>query len=147
MTDPPVAPPVYPTSRTVNRFNDLFDANRFTSACAPLIFRDSSLGVDVQGAGFVCEPVHNLVSRLMIAPDGVTYQGSRHSDEQESEFFSSADPWCRPVRTATGPDGALWVADMYRQVIEHPEWIPEDWQVKLDLYAGQTAGTYLSGLP
>ena len=28
----------------------------------------------------------------------------------------------------TGPDGALWVADMYRAVIEHPEWIPDDWQ-------------------
>ncbi|MCA9230369.1 MAG: neutral/alkaline non-lysosomal ceramidase N-terminal domain-containing protein [Planctomycetales bacterium] len=139
-TDPPVAPPVFPTSRTVNRFNDLFDANRFTSACSPLIFRDSTLGEDVQGAAFICEPVHNLVSRLMLSPNGVTYQATRHRDEQSSEFFSSTDPWCRPVRTATGPDGALWVADMYRQVIEHPEWIPEDWQVKLDLYAGRRQG-------
>jgi len=140
MTDPPVAPPVYPTSRTVNRFNDLFDANRFTSACSPLIFRDTTLGEDAQGAGFICEPVHNLVSRLMLSPHGVTYQGSRHPDEQSSEFFSSTDPWCRPVRLATGPDGALWVADMYRQVIEHPEWISDDWQVKLDLYAGRRQG-------
>ncbi len=140
MTDPPVAPPVYPTSRTVNRFNDLFDANRFTSACSPLIFRDTTLGEDVHGAGFICEPVHNLVSRLMLSPHGVTYQGSRHPDEQSSEFFSSTDPWCRPVRLATGPDGALWVADMYRQVIEHPEWISDDWQVKLDLYAGRRQG-------
>jgi len=140
LTDPPVAPPVFPTSRTVNRFNDLFDANRFTSACSPLIFRDASLGEEVHGAAFVCEPVHNLVSRLMLKPDGVTYQGSRHPDEQESEFFSSTDPWCRPVRTATGPDGSLWIADMYRQVIEHPEWIPDDWQVKLDLYAGRRQG-------
>jgi len=140
MTDPPVAPPVYPTSRTVNRFNDLFDANRFTSACSPLIFRDSSLGEDVRGAGFVCEPVHNLVSRLMLEPKGVTFSGVRHADEQESEFFSSSDPWSRPVRTATGPDGSLWIADMYRQVIEHPEWISDDWQVKLDLYAGKRQG-------
>ena len=140
MTDPPVAPPVYPTSRTVNRYNDMFDANRFTSACSPLIFRDTALGEGVHGEGFICEPVHNLVSRLMLTPDGVTYRGSRHPDEQSSEFFSSSDPWCRPVRLATGPDGALWVADMYRQVIEHPEWIPEDWQVKLDLYAGRRQG-------
>ena len=140
MTDPPVAPPVYPTSRTVNRFIDLFDANRFTSACSPLIFRDTTLGEDVHGAGFICEPVHNLVSRLMLTPHGVTYQGSRHPAEQSSEFFTSSDPWCRPVRLATGPDGALWVADMYRQVIEHPEWISDDWQVKLDLYAGRRQG-------
>ncbi|NOY43220.1 MAG: c-type cytochrome [Planctomycetes bacterium] len=140
MTDPPVAPPVYPTSRTINRFNDLFDANRFTSACGPLIFRDTSLGHDTQGVAFICEPVHNLVSRLMLSPNGVTFTGSRHPDEQDSEFFSSSDTWCRPVRLATGPDGALWIADMYRQVIEHPEWISEGWQAKLDLYAGNKRG-------
>jgi len=140
MTDPPVAPPVYPTSRTINRFNDLFDANRFTSACSPTIFRDSSLGNDMQGAAFICEPVHNLVSRLMLEPSGVTFAGSRHAAEQSSEFFSSSDPWCRPARLATGPDGALWVADMYRMVIEHPEWIPTGWQAKINLYAGNDRG-------
>ena len=140
MTDPPVAPPVYPTSRTAGRFNDLFDANRFTSACSPLIFRDKTLGPDTQGAAFICAPVHNLVSRLMLTPHGVTYQGHRHRSEQHSEFFSSTDPWCRPVHLATGPDGALWVADMVRQTIEHPQWIPEAWQIKLDLYAGNQLG-------
>ena len=40
----------------------------------------------------------------------------------------------------TGPDGALWVADMYRHVIEHPEWIPHDWQKRLDLRAGHDKG-------
>jgi putative heme-binding domain-containing protein len=40
----------------------------------------------------------------------------------------------------TGPDGTLWVADMYRQVIEHPEWIPEAWQERLNLYAGNDRG-------
>ena len=41
---------------------------------------------------------------------------------------------------ATGPDGALWVADMYRQVIEHPEWIPQEGQKQLDLRAGSDKG-------
>ncbi len=40
----------------------------------------------------------------------------------------------------TAPDNSLWVCDMYRQVIEHPEWIPEAWQAKLDLYAGYNRG-------
>ena len=39
-----------------------------------------------------------------------------------------------------GPDGALWVADMYRLVIEHPEWIPKEWQARLDLRAGHDKG-------
>ena len=40
----------------------------------------------------------------------------------------------------TGPDGALWVADMYRFVIEHPKWIPQDWQSRLNLRAGDDRG-------
>ncbi|MBX6315350.1 MAG: HEAT repeat domain-containing protein, partial [Isosphaeraceae bacterium] len=40
----------------------------------------------------------------------------------------------------TGPDGALWIADMYRAVIEHPEWIPDDWEARLDLRAGHDQG-------
>ena len=140
LTDPPTAPPVYPSSRTVDRFNDLFAEDRFTSACSPTIFRDSTLGPDVQGAAFVCEPVHNLVSRLMLSGDGNVLQARRHADEMESEFLGSRDNWFRPTRLATGPDGTLWVADMYRMVIEHPEWIPEAWQERLNLYAGNDRG-------
>ena len=40
-------------------------------------------------------------------------------------IFASRDPWCRPVMTRTGPEGALWVVDMYRYMIEHPQWLPE----------------------
>jgi putative heme-binding domain-containing protein len=40
----------------------------------------------------------------------------------------------------TGPDGTLWVCDMYRHVIEHPQWIPEAWQARLNLSAGHDRG-------
>src|SRR6185369_1236886 len=46
----------------------------------------------------------------------------------------------RPVMAKTGPDGALYVADMYRLVIEHPEWIPDDVKQHLDLRAGHDKG-------
>jgi len=137
---PSPAPPVYPSSRLVDRFNDMWAANRFTSACSPAVFRDVTLGEDLAGSALVCEPVHNLVHRTLLVDDGVTFHGERHGDEQQSEFLSSTDVWSRPVKVATGPDGALWVADMYRHVIEHPQWIPEDWQARLDLYAGADKG-------
>lgn len=140
LTTPAGAPPVFPTSRTVDRFNDMSRANRFTSACGPTIFRDSSLGPDIDNAAFLCEPVHNLVHRVMLEPNGVTFRGHRHPTEQKSEFLSSTDPWFRPVRLATGPDRTLWVCDMYRHVIEHPQWIPEAWQARLYLYAGHDIG-------
>lgn len=131
LTDPAVAPPVYPTSRTVDRFNDLFALNRFTSACSPHLSGDDAL---------VCEPVHNLISRIVLSRGEVPLQGGRHPQETNSEFLASSDNWFRPVRILSAPDGSLWICDMYRHVIEHPEWIPEAWQKKLDLYAGHDRG-------
>ena len=140
LTSPARAPEVFPASRTVDRFNDLFAANRFTSACSPHVFRDTSLGADIGAAAFICEPVHNLVSRVMLEDNGVTFRGLRHASELDSEFLASTDGWFRPVCVKTGPDGGLWIADMYRMVIEHPQWIPESWQTKLDLTAGHERG-------
>ena len=71
---------------------------------------------------------------------GVTFSSRRAADEQASEFLASSDNWFRPTTIRTGPDGALWVADMYRAVIEHPQWIPADWQKRLDLRAGHDKG-------
>jgi putative membrane-bound dehydrogenase-like protein len=136
----PGLPRVYPVSRTLPRFNDLDTANRFTSACSPTVYRDDLFGPNFAGNLFVCEPVHDLVSRLIVSPAGGTFQGRRAVGEERAEFLASIDNWCRPVFARTGPDGALWVSDMYRQVIEHPQWIPADWQKRLDLRAGHELG-------
>ncbi len=135
-----VAAEVIPTSRTVDRFNDLDRANRVTSACGAAIVRDARLGPDLDGAALFCEPVHNAVCRLMLQPDGLSFRGSRSAADQTSEFFCSHDNWFRPVRVMNAPDGSLWVADMYRHVIEHPQWIPEAWQAQLDVRAGADKG-------
>ncbi|MCH8043021.1 MAG: neutral/alkaline non-lysosomal ceramidase N-terminal domain-containing protein [Planctomycetes bacterium] len=131
---------IFPASRTLERFNDFDRANRFTSACSPMIYRDQLLGGPFVGNSFVCEPVHNLVHREIVAPKGYTFTSRRPDDEQRSEFLASTDSWFRPSMVRTGPDGALWISDMYRFVIEHPKWIPEDWQKRLDLRAGEGRG-------
>ncbi|APZ91951.1 neutral/alkaline non-lysosomal ceramidase N-terminal domain-containing protein [Fuerstiella marisgermanici] len=136
----PGAAPVFPTSKTMARFNDFHAANRFTSACSTSIYRDHLLGEEFYGNAFTCEPVHNLVSRLVLERDGVTFKGRRARDEQKSEFFASSDNWTRPVMVRTGPDGAIYIADMYRQVIEHPQWIPDEYQRKMNLRAGDDRG-------
>ncbi|MEX0937369.1 MAG: PVC-type heme-binding CxxCH protein [Pirellulales bacterium] len=147
ISEQPGAAPVFPISRTLARFNDLHTADRFTSACSPAIYRDTLLGEPLVGNVFVCEPVHNLVHREVVEPRGVTFTARRAASEQEREFLSSSDNWFRPVMCRTGPDGALWVADMYRAVIEHPEWIPDDWQARLDLRAGHEQGRIYRVLP
>jgi putative membrane-bound dehydrogenase-like protein len=131
---------LYPASRTLARFNDPGSANRATSACGPSPYRDELLGPGFASSLFVCEPVHNLVHRMVLGPDGASYVGRRAEGEQESEFLASTEDWFRPVWARTGPDGALWIADMNRAVIEHPEWIPDDWEARIDLRAGEETG-------
>ncbi len=136
----PGASPVFPTSRTLARFNDLHTANRFTSACSPIVYRDDLFGPHFENNVFISEPVHNLVHREIMRPDGTTFKSQRAADEHESEFLTSSDNWFRPTMLRTGPDGSLWIADMYRYVIEHPEWIPDDWEKRIDLRAGHDRG-------
>ena len=111
-----------------------------SSACSVMVYRDELFGPAFANNSFVSGPVHNLVHREIMSGKGVTFTSRRAVDEQQSEFLASSDNWTRPTTIQTGPDGTLWVADMYRQVIEHPEWIPEEWQKRLDLRAGHDKG-------
>ena len=136
----PDASRVFAASRGIATFHNPATADRVTSACSPLIYRDTLLGPAYAGNAFACEPVHNLVTRLVLEPDGVTFAGHRAPDERASEFLASTDPWSRPVQVRTGPDGALWVVDMYRSVIEHPRWIRPERLAVLDVRAGADRG-------
>ncbi|MCS7159536.1 MAG: HEAT repeat domain-containing protein, partial [Gemmatales bacterium] len=117
----------------------------FTSACGIHIYLGDVLPADYQGGAYVCDPVHNLVHRCRIVPQGAIFVAQRV--EQKSEFFASRDPWCRPVFLSTGPDGALYIADFYRAVVEHPQWIPPDVQKRLDLRAGHDRGRIYRVVP
>ncbi len=138
---------IFPQSRTLTRFNDPGGANRFSSANSAMVYRDELFGPAFTDNVFISEPVHNLVHREIMQPSGLTFTSHRAEDEQTSEFLASSDNWFRPTMLATGPDGALWVADMYRLVIEHPQWIPKEWQEKLDLRAGADQGRIYRVLP
>lgn len=138
---------LHPASRMLERFNHPESANRPTSVCGLGVYRDTLLGAEYNQNLFVCEPVHNLVRRLVPKPDSVTFAAERPPDEQQSEFFASRDNWSRPVQVRTGPDGALYVVDMYRFVIEHPRWIPAERLAKLDVRAGADKGRIYRVVP
>lgn len=114
--------------------------NTVTGACGLGLYRDELLGKEFTGNAFTCEPVNLLVTRRILKPHGSTFQAERAADERESEFLASTDGWHRPVHITTGPDGSLWVADMYRFLIEHPRWIPPADLVKIDPRAGAGLG-------
>lgn len=127
----PFPPRVYAASKPARRYNAFDIQHHFQSACSAMVYRDVLLFPrDDRGPGertqhaFVCDPVHNLVHHSILTDHGVSFTAARAPDEQNREFFASTDNWCRPVMTLTGPDGALWVVDMYRYMIEHPEYLP-----------------------
>ncbi|MCA9064147.1 MAG: hypothetical protein KDA96_13840 [Planctomycetaceae bacterium] len=120
---------------------------RATSACGAGIYRDVLLGSDFQDDAFTCEPVHQSVHRIDFRREGDAFAGRRGVGEESREFLCSSDRWFRPVQACTGPDGALWVVDMYRYVIEHSRWIPRSTLAELDVYAGQGRGRIYRVLP
>ncbi len=98
---------------TLDENGKLFE---FTSACAPLVYRGDQLGIEYQGNAFVCDPAANLIRRNIIWEDGFVLN-ARHA-YAEREFLASTDERFRPVALCTGPDGALYIADMYRGIIQ-----------------------------
>ncbi len=122
----PHNPPVYPASSMEKRFHSFGEAGRFTSACGIEVYRDRVLFDDGKTHAFTCEPFHNVVQHHVLEDDGVTFKATRDPAESKMDFLASEDRWCRPVMVRTGPDGALWVADMYRYMIEHPQWLPQN---------------------
>ena len=88
---------------------------------------------------FVCESVSNLVHVDKQHDSGATFVSSRVGRAQK-EFLASRDAWFRPVNTYVGPDGALYIVDYYRQIIEHPEWMSEEAVKAGGLYNGKDMG-------
>lgn len=131
---------LFQISTVLERFNEAGDASRVTGACGIGIYRDEWLGAELDGNAFTCEPVANVVRRTVLDRRGSAAVGRRAPEEQAREFLASRDPWFRPVQATTGPDGALWIVDMYRFVIEHPRWIPAAKLAELDVRAGATMG-------
>ena len=110
----------------------------FTSACGNTAYAGGNFPSPYDRSYFVCEPVHNLVHCDLLAPSGATYIAQRSVDK--AEFLASTDGWFKPVFTTVGPDGALYVVDYYRKYVEHPDYVPEGMEGKLDLRAGAGQG-------
>jgi putative membrane-bound dehydrogenase-like protein len=129
---PTGSPPVYPASPLEKRYHSFEQSGHFTSACSGMIYNDDWLfgSTRVQHA-FTCEPFHNLVQHNIVRDSGVSFTSSRPVGEGREDFFASEDRWCRPVMVRTGPDGSLWVADMVRYMIEHPDWLPPEGKEEL----------------
>jgi putative membrane-bound dehydrogenase-like protein len=98
---------------------DDFTLASFTAACSPTVLRGEGLGADANGDIFVCEPTGNLVKRYKLGPAEGSARLVAKSLHAEFDFLTSTHERFRPVAGTTGPDGALYLADMYRGLVQH----------------------------
>jgi putative heme-binding domain-containing protein len=136
----------------------LTDVGVITSACGLTAYLGGTFPPDYETATFVAEPVSNLGHVDQLVDKGVSFTAQRLFPH--SEFLASSDPKFRPVNLYVGPDGALYVVDYYRQIIEHPEWMSEDVVTSGELYndtdkgriyriqaTGKQKAEWIKGLP
>jgi mono/diheme cytochrome c family protein/glucose/arabinose dehydrogenase len=89
----------------------------FTAVCAPLVYRGDRLPSELYGNVFVAEPGANLVSRIILSDDGTTLRARKAYER--GEFLASTDERFRPVDLSTGPDGTIYIVDLYRGILQH----------------------------
>jgi putative membrane-bound dehydrogenase-like protein len=120
-------------------------AGYFTSATGITVYEGGLFDTAGEHWVFVADVGSNLIHRKRLLPDGVTFRGERI--DKDTEFIRSTDIWFRPVQMAIGPDGALYVADMYRETIEHPLSLPPELKSQLDLTSGNNRGRIYRVVP
>ncbi len=113
-------------------------AGYFTGATGITIFRGDAWPKEYHGWAVIGDVGSNLIHRKRLESDGVGFKA--HRVDKKSEFVTSSDIWFRPVQFANAPDGALYIADMYREVIEHPASLHPVVKKHLDLTSGRDRG-------
>jgi glucose/arabinose dehydrogenase/mono/diheme cytochrome c family protein len=94
--------------------------NHFTGVAGQEIFRGHRLPPSVYGDLFIPEPVGRLIRRAKVKNEN----GKKvlYNAYDKAEFMASTDLNFRPVQAKTGPDGALYIVDMYRGIIQESNW-------------------------
>ncbi|SEK30222.1 DUF7133 domain-containing protein [Parapedobacter koreensis] len=104
----------------LNRLRPDSTLNHFTACTGQSVFRGTSLPEDMKGDLFICEPVGRLIRRAKVTNTGGKITLTNVYDHEE--FIASSDMNFRPVNTQTGPDGNMYIVDMYRGIIQESEW-------------------------
>lgn len=113
-------------------------AGYFTGATGVTIYRGNAWPKPFYGWAIIGDVGSNLIHRKRLERQGIGYRAYRV--DEKSEFVTSDDIWFRPVQFANAPDGTLYVADMSREVIEHPKSLPPVIKKHLDLTSGRDRG-------
>lgn len=94
--------------------------NHFTACAGQSIYRGNMLPADTYGDLFIPEPVGRIIRRAKVT--NVNGEITLRNAYDKQEFIGSTDINFRPVNTATGPDGSMYIVDMYHGIIQESNW-------------------------
>ncbi|MCP5537565.1 MAG: c-type cytochrome [Akkermansiaceae bacterium] len=89
-----------------------------TASCGVVIYRGDNFPASAQGMAFSCEPSADLVKAIQLTRDAWNKPSGSHP-LGTNEFLASTDEWFLPCNLYTGPDGTLWMVDMYFGMLQH----------------------------
>jgi putative membrane-bound dehydrogenase-like protein len=116
-------------------------AGQFTAACGVCVTHSSIFGHTDTTTVLTCEPTGGLVQRKQISRTrGFASETADSTSAPGKEWLASRDTWFRPVDLYEGPGGDIYVVDMYRAVIEHPDWVPAELKNRPDQRFGDEHG-------
>lgn len=110
----------------------------FTAATGIMAYRGDTWPLQYRGQLFVGDVANNLVYHSRLIDRGFFWTAERA--DSKHEFLASRDVWHRPVQLALGPDGEMYVVDMYRELIETVESMPPELLKQVDPSAGIDRG-------
>jgi mono/diheme cytochrome c family protein/glucose/arabinose dehydrogenase len=93
------------------------------------IQRGHQYGAEWVGDAFVPEAAGSAVAHFAVEGSGTEVRAEHRlyddDDFGSREFLVSTDERFRPVDAEFGPDGAIWLIDMYRGVIQHADYVSD----------------------
>lgn len=123
--------------------------DHFTGASGGTFYGGDAFPESFRSSIFTGDVAGNLVHRdvLTLQNNSPLFVAKRAEGEKDREFLASTDPWFRPANFTVGPDGYLYIIDMYRQHIETPVSIPEDLKKDMDFTNGEQYGRIYRVVP
>ena len=119
--------PIHSTSLNRGYQKGVVDANGYlkevTAACGPLLYRGGVFPDAYNLNAFVCVPEANLIKRNVLSFKNTQTTGRQAIEGKE--FLASSDEGFRPVNLFSGPDGAMYIVDMHRGIIQHKAYISQ----------------------
>jgi putative membrane-bound dehydrogenase-like protein len=115
---------IFPIGEQEDRVNHPEQSGYFSGSCGVTYYGGGAFGEKYNNTIWVADVVLNLIHVDKIKPNGASFTASRIFENKD--FLASSDRAFRPVNMSVGPDGSMYIIDIHRKVIEHPEWIPDE---------------------